>query len=69
MIRDLSLDYPAFLIASSEWFAFVPAKEYFDEPGDHADELDVYKRQGLHKQIWVFYPIHLFYGDILIMID
>ena len=30
IIRDLSLDYPDFLIASSEWFAFVPAKEYFD---------------------------------------
>ena len=27
MIRDLSLDYPDFLIASSEWFAFIPAKE------------------------------------------
>ena len=40
MIRDLSLDYPDFLIASSEWFAFIPAKEYFDEPGDHADELE-----------------------------
>ena len=40
MIRDLSLDYPDFLIASSEWFTFVPAKEYFDEPGDHADELE-----------------------------
>lgn len=40
MIRDLSLDYPDFLVATSEWFSFVPAKEYFEEPGDHADELE-----------------------------
>ena len=29
----------------------------------------VFFYEGLHKQIWVFYPINLFYGDILIMID
>lgn len=40
MIRDLSLDYPDFLIAASEWFAVLPAKSYFDSPGDHADEVE-----------------------------
>ncbi len=40
MIRDLAVDYPDFLIASSEWFKVLPAKEYFESPGDHADELE-----------------------------
>ncbi len=35
MIRDLSLDYPDFIIAASEWYTVLPAKDYFDEPGDH----------------------------------
>ncbi len=40
MIRDLAVDRPDFLIAVSEWFTVLPAKEYFDNPGDHADELE-----------------------------
>lgn len=51
IIRDLSLDYPDFLIASSEWFAFVPAKEYFDEPGDHADELETSVMMHYHPEL------------------
>ena len=51
IIRDLSLDYPDFLLASSEWFAFVPAKEYFDEPGDHADELETSVMMHYHPEL------------------
>ena len=51
MIRDLSLDYPDFLIAISEWFTFVPAKEYFDEPGDHADELETSVMMHYHPEL------------------
>ena len=51
MIRDLSLDYPDFLIATSEWFTFVPAKEYFDEPGDHADELETSVMMHYHTEL------------------
>lgn len=40
MIRDLAVDYPDFIIAVSDWFAVLPAKEYFTNPGDHADELE-----------------------------
>ena len=40
MIRDLSIDYPDFLIATSEWYTVLPAKQYFDTPGDHADEVE-----------------------------
>lgn len=40
MIRDLAVDWPDFLIASSEWFTVCRAADYFDAPGDHADELE-----------------------------
>ena len=51
MIRDLSLDYPDFLIATSEWFTFIPGKEYFDEPGDHADELETSVMMHYHPEL------------------
>jgi creatinine amidohydrolase len=39
MIRDLMLQYPDMLIGVSEWFAFVPRNEFFDEAeDDHAGE-------------------------------
>lgn len=40
MVRDLAVDYPDFTIAVSEWFKVLPAKEWFEAPGDHADELE-----------------------------
>lgn len=51
MIRDLSVDYPDFLIATSEWFAILPAKDYFDEPGDHADELETSVMMYYHPEL------------------
>lgn len=40
MIRDLAIDYPNFLIASSEWFTAASSKGIFENAGDHADELE-----------------------------
>lgn len=40
MIRDLALDWPDFLIAASEWYKVCRGADYFDDPGDHADELE-----------------------------
>lgn len=38
-IRDLAVEKPDFLIASSEWFTFIPRKEYFEaDVDDHAGE-------------------------------
>ena len=51
MIRDLSLDYPDFLIASSEWYTVLPAKQYFDAPGDHADELETSVMMYFHPEL------------------
>ena len=40
MIRDLLLDYPDFLVASSEWFKMADPKLFFESPGEHADEIE-----------------------------
>lgn len=39
-VRDLALDYKDFLIVTSDYFKLVDANAYFDEPGDHAGELE-----------------------------
>lgn len=38
-IRDLACEKPEFLILSSEWYTFIPRKDYFEESiDDHAGE-------------------------------
>ena len=51
-IRDLAIDYPDMLILSSEWFAVCPARDFFDQPGDHADELETSVMMHYHPE-WV----------------
>ncbi len=51
MIRDLSIDLPDMLIATSEWFKVCPANEYFDAPGDHADELETSVMMHYHPEL------------------
>lgn len=51
MIRDLAVDYPDFLIASSEWFTVCPARDWFDAPGDHADELETSVMMHYHPEL------------------
>ncbi|MDE6323852.1 MAG: creatininase family protein [Paramuribaculum sp.] len=51
MIRDLAVDYPDFIIASGEWFKGVPAKDYFDRPGDHADEVETSVMMHYHPEL------------------
>ena len=50
-IRDLSVDYPDLLIASSEWYKVKPANHYFEEPGDHADELETSVMMYYHPEL------------------
>ncbi len=40
MIRDMYCTHPDFLIASSEWYRICRAGDFFEDPGDHADELE-----------------------------
>lgn len=51
MIRDLSVDYPDLIIASSEWYKMLPSRNYFDEPGDHADELETSVMMHYHPEL------------------
>lgn len=51
MIRDLAVDMPDMLIAAGEWYKPEPAKEYFDQPGDHADELETSVMMHYHPEL------------------
>lgn len=51
MIRDLTLEYPDFIIATSEWFKMAPAKDYFEVVGDHADEVETSVMMHYHPEL------------------
>lgn len=51
MIRDLAVNYPDMLIATSEWFKMAPSKELFDLPGDHADESETSVMMHYHPEL------------------
>lgn len=51
MIRDLAIDYPDFLIATSDWFALTPQKEFFDEIDDHAGEMETSVMMHYHPEL------------------
>lgn len=51
MTRDLAVDMPDMLIASSEWFKVCNPKEYFDQPSDHADELETSVMMHYHPEL------------------
>ena len=51
MIRDLAVDYPDVLIGSCEWFKAAPARDYFEAPGDHADELETSVMMHYHPEL------------------
>jgi creatinine amidohydrolase len=40
IIRELGLIYPKMFICLTNWFQSLDRKEYFDDPGDHADEME-----------------------------
>lgn len=40
MIRELSLEYPDVFVCALNWWQITDAQEYFDDPGDHAGELE-----------------------------
>jgi creatinine amidohydrolase len=40
MLRELGLKYPRMLLCTSNWFSSVNKSDYFEEGGDHADEME-----------------------------
>ena len=51
MIRDLAVEMPDLLIAAGDWYAACPAQDFFDEPGDHADELETSVMMHYHPEL------------------
>lgn len=51
MIRDLAVDYPDFLIASTEWYTIVPPADFFEEKDDHAGELETSVMMHYHPEL------------------
>lgn len=47
IIRELSLEFPKVFICALNWWQTVDAKKYFDEPGDHAGELETSAMQHI----------------------
>lgn len=51
LIRDLAVDYPDMIIGACEWFKAAPAKEFFEIPSDHADELETSVMMFYHPDL------------------
>ncbi|MFI3281380.1 MAG: creatininase family protein [Rikenellaceae bacterium] len=51
MIRDLSVDKPDFIIATTEWYTVVKDTEYFEEPGNHAGDLESSVMLHYHEEL------------------
>jgi len=39
-LRELGLKYPKMFLSTLNWFQSMNRKQYFDDPGDHADEME-----------------------------
>jgi len=51
MARELQASYPDVFISVINWFKVLDAKEYFDAPGDHADELETSLMMHLEPEL------------------
>lgn len=58
MLRELGVKYPKMFLCTTNWYQALDKKNYFEEPGDHADEMEtslmLYLRPDLvlPKQHW-----------------
>lgn len=50
-IRELSKDYPALFSCSVNWWQVGRAKDFFNEPGDHAGELETSAVLHIHPHL------------------
>ncbi len=51
MLRDLAVDYPDFILGAGEWFKMASPKDFFDNPGDHADEVETSVMMYYHPDL------------------
>ena len=50
MIRDLSVDYPGFMIVLIDWFSIIPQTGFFEEKDDHAGEMETSLMMHYHPE-------------------
>jgi creatinine amidohydrolase len=51
ILRELGLAFPDMLLMSCNWFQALDKSQYFDEPGDHADEMETSLIMYLHPHL------------------
>lgn len=49
-IRELGLEFPKMFLSSCNWFQALEKSKYFEEEGDHADEMETSVMMHLHPQ-------------------
>lgn len=51
MLRELGLKFPEMLLFSCNWFQALNKEDYFEEKGDHADEMETSLIMHLHPHL------------------
>ncbi len=51
IIRELAGIFPQLMVFAVNWFQSAPVKEYFEQPGDHADEMETSVMMHLHPDL------------------
>lgn len=51
MLRELGLDFPEMMLFTCNWFQALDKSQYFEEPGDHADEMETSIIMHLHPEL------------------
>jgi creatinine amidohydrolase len=51
LIRELAGIYPDLLVFAVNWFQSAPVKDFFENPGDHADEMETSVMMKLHPEL------------------
>lgn len=50
-LRELGLKFPEMMLFTANWFQSLDKSKYFEEAGDHADEMETALIQYLHPQL------------------
>jgi len=51
LLRELGLKFPEMMLFTCNWFQALDKTKYFDEAGDHADEMETSLIQFLHPEL------------------
>lgn len=51
LLRELGLKYPEMMLFTCNWFQALDKSKYFEEAGDHADEMETALIQYLHPEL------------------